>query len=78
MALSGFYLAFALSAVLGDHGLAGDLDLALSGNARYFLAGLVSGPALGAIGAWWNARRSAPASIGPGCSCSLSPLPSLS
>jgi len=52
MALSGFYVAFALSADLGDHGLAGDLYLTLSGyNSRYFLAGLVSGPALGAIGA---------------------------
>jgi hypothetical protein len=67
MALSGFYLAFALSADLGDHGFAGDLYLTLStGNSRYFVAGLVSGPAFGAVGAWWNANRSARASIGVG------------
>ena len=75
MALSGFYLAFALSADLGDHGLAGDLYLTLSGyNSRYFLAGLVSGPALGAIGAWWNVRRSAPASVGIGLLLLCEPL----
>ena len=67
MALSGFYLAFALSADLGHHGFAGDLYLTLgTGNSRYFLAGLVSGPAFGAIGTWWNAHRSARASIGIG------------
>jgi hypothetical protein len=36
------------------------------GAPRYFLAGLVGGPALGAMGAWWSARRSAPASVGIG------------
>jgi hypothetical protein len=75
MALSGFYLAFALSADLGDHGFAGDLYLTLIGyNSRYFLAGLVSGPAFGAIGAWWSARGSAPASIGVGLVLLCEPL----
>jgi Family of unknown function (DUF6518) len=75
IALSGFYLAFALSANLGEHGFAGDLYLTVSGyNSRYFLAGLVSGPAFGAIGAWWNARGSAPASIGIGLILLCEPL----
>jgi hypothetical protein len=74
MALAGFCLAFAFAADLGDHGFAGDVNLALSGNSRYLLGALVSGPAFGVIGAWWIARRSASASIGIGLLLLCEPL----
>ena len=74
MALAGFGLAFAFAADVDDHGFAGDAHLALRGNSRYFLGALVSGPAFGALWAWWNARRSARASIGMGLLLPCEPL----
>jgi Family of unknown function (DUF6518) len=56
LALAGFYLAVGLHADYGLHSLRAGLDLAFSANRRYFLAGLVSGPVFGVIGAWWGSR----------------------
>src|ERR1700722_10130491 len=56
LALAGFYLALALHADYGLHSLRAGLDLAFSANRRYFLAGLVSGPIFGVVGAWWGSR----------------------
>jgi hypothetical protein len=66
LALAGFYLAVALSADYGAHGLLADLWVALAANRRYFTAGLVSGPLLGSAGAWWSSHRTLrmPAVIG--------------
>ncbi|MFI9605397.1 hypothetical protein ACIHCX_37260 [Streptomyces sp. NPDC052043] len=55
--LAGFYLAFGLTAGLGDHGVLGDLRLAFMGNIHWFELGLFSGPAMGALGAWSARRR---------------------
>ncbi len=63
IALAGFYAAVALTADLGSVGLRSDLTLAFRGNIRYFAAGVVSGPTLGALGAWCSSRRSTQAHV---------------
>ncbi|MEV5012598.1 MULTISPECIES: hypothetical protein [unclassified Streptomyces] len=54
--LTGFYLAYGLISGLGDHGVLGDLRLEFMGNLYWFERGLISGPVMGALGAW-SARR---------------------
>ncbi|MDQ1494019.1 MAG: hypothetical protein QOG69_502 [Actinomycetota bacterium] len=56
-ALVGFYLLSTLVENLGGHGFVGDLRLELSGNLAYFEGGVVTGPLFGAVGVWWQRRR---------------------
>jgi hypothetical protein len=58
LGLAGFYLAYGLISGLGDHGVIGDLRLEFTGNLYWFERGLISGPVMGALGAWSTRRRS--------------------
>src|SRR5262249_41495915 len=51
-ALAGFYLANAFVLDLGPHSSVHDIGLTLSGGNLWFKAGAMSGPAMGAVGAW--------------------------
>src|SRR5438093_8861745 len=53
VALFGSYVATSLVVDLGGHGVADDLGRELFANRIYLEAGLISGPLLGATGAWW-------------------------
>lgn len=61
LALAGFYLT--LSAVLmghlGGHGYIGDLVVEFGANRVYLVAGAVTGPLFGALGAWVGHRHRA-------------------
>jgi hypothetical protein len=57
IALVGFYLLNAVAQDLGEEGFIGDLRLELSANRGYLQGGAISGPILGAIGAWWRRSR---------------------
>jgi Family of unknown function (DUF6518) len=63
LALSGFYFAVAATSDYGLSGVRAGLGLAFHANARYFLAGLVSGPLFGMLGGWWRRRNSVRASL---------------
>jgi hypothetical protein len=52
VALAGFYLANAFVLDLGSHSTLHDIGLAFSGGNLWFRAGVMSGPAMGAVGAW--------------------------
>lgn len=58
-ALAGFYVANAFVLDLGPHPWLHDLRLAVLGGKIYFEFGAVSGPVFGALGGWWQRRRSA-------------------
>ena len=60
-ALVGFYatLTIVLSGHLGGGGYVRELGVELRANRIYLLAGLVSGPVCGAVGAWVGRRRPA-------------------
>jgi hypothetical protein len=73
-ALAGFYLFSTVVVDLGGHGFAGDLRLELSANRGYFEGGLLSGPVFGALGAWWQQRRSYRASAVAGVLLMAEPL----
>ncbi len=62
-ALCGFYLLSSVVTDLGGHGLVPDLRLELSANRAYLEAGIVTGPAFGALGAWWRRACSLRASV---------------
>jgi hypothetical protein len=51
-ALVGFYVANAFVLDLGSHSMVHDLDLTLNAGNLWFKAGAVSGPVMGAAGAW--------------------------
>jgi hypothetical protein len=73
-ALASFYLFSTLVVDLGGHGFAGDLHLELSANRGYLEGGLLSGPLFGALGAWWQERRSYRASAIAGALLMAEPL----
>jgi hypothetical protein len=60
VALVGFYatLTVALAGHLGGGGYAAEFAVELEANHVYFVAGIVSGPLLGALGAWLGSRHS--------------------
>ena len=55
-ALVGFYLANAFVLDLGPHSSLHDIGLTLNAGNMWFKAGAMSGPALGAVGAWASRR----------------------
>lgn len=57
-ALAGFYVANAFVLDLGPHPLLVDVRLAVVAGKRYFALALLSGPAFGALGGWWQRHRS--------------------
>ncbi len=57
-ALVGFYLANAFVLDLGPHSILHDLGLTLNVGNVWLKAGAVSGPAMGAVGAWAGRRGS--------------------
>lgn len=59
VALTGFYVAltFVLAGHLGGGGFPAELGVEVVANRVYFAAGLVSGPLLGAAGAWVGRRH---------------------
>jgi hypothetical protein len=57
-ALAGFYVTNAFVLDLGPHPLPDDVRLAVEGGQRYFALALLSGPAFGALGGWWQQHRS--------------------
>jgi hypothetical protein len=59
LALGGFYVANSFVLHLGPHPWLDDLRLAF-GNGYFFKFALLSGPAFGALGAWWRQTRSRP------------------
>lgn len=63
VALAGFYLLSTFVENLGGHGFIGDLRLELTGNRAYFEGGVITGPAFGALGAWWRRRPTARTSL---------------
>jgi hypothetical protein len=73
-ALVGFYVATALVVDPSAQGFASDLRLELSANRGYFEGGLLSGPLFGALGAWWQQRRSYRASVFAGALLMAEPL----
>jgi hypothetical protein len=73
-ALVGFYMLNTLVENLGGHGFLGDLRLELTGNRAYFEGGIVTGPIFGALGAWWQRRPTARASLLVGALLIAEPL----
>ena len=73
-ALIGFYLLSTLVENLGGHGFLGDLRVELTGNRAYFEGGIVTGPIFGALGAWWQRRPTARASLLVGALLIAEPL----
>lgn len=57
-ALAGFYVANAFVLDLGPHPLLVDVRLAVVAGKHYFALALLSGPAFGALGGWWQRHRS--------------------
>jgi hypothetical protein len=59
VALVGFYAALTavLAGHLGGHGFLAELRVEAEANRIYFLAGVVSGPVFGAVGAWVGRRH---------------------
>jgi hypothetical protein len=55
-ALAGFYLANAFVLDLGPHSTVHDIALTLGAGNLWFKAGAISGPAMGAAGAWASRR----------------------
>jgi Family of unknown function (DUF6518) len=58
VALLGFYVSNSFVLDLGPHPWVDDLRLAVDGGRHFFLLGVLSGPAFGALGGWWE--RSGP------------------
>jgi hypothetical protein len=56
IALVGFYLTNAFVLDLGAHSTVHDIGLTLNGGNLWFKAGIVSGPIMGAAGAWVSRR----------------------
>lgn len=56
LALTGFYLANAFVLDLGQHSSAADIALTLNVGSLWFKAGALSGPVMGALGAWASRR----------------------
>jgi hypothetical protein len=73
-ALLGFYGLTAVVVDLGGHGFVDNLRLELAANLGYLQAGLVIGPAFGALGGWWRRTRSIRASIVVGVLLMAEPL----
>jgi hypothetical protein len=73
-ALCGWYVTATLLEDLGGHGFLGDLRLEFRANQVYFVAGLLTGPLLGALGAWWHSRRRLPAAVLAGALLMCEPL----
>ncbi|MCA1840065.1 MAG: DUF6518 family protein [Actinobacteria bacterium] len=57
VALAGFYVLTTMVINLTAHGWIDELRREFMANRVYFQGGLLSGPLFGALGAWWNARR---------------------
>ncbi|MFB7555860.1 hypothetical protein [Streptomyces brevispora] len=74
LGLAGFYLATGVISGLGDHGVLGDLRLEFTNNLRWFEMGLISGPAMGALGAWSVGRRYVLSLVVAGLMFMLEPL----
>jgi hypothetical protein len=64
-ALAGFYatLTVVLAGHLGGGGYAAELLVESSANRPYFVAGMVTGPVLGAVGAWVGAHHRSVAGV---------------
>lgn len=73
-ALSGFYLFSTLVEDLGGYGFLADLRIELRANLVYFEFGLVTGPLLGGLGAWWKRSRRSHALLVAGALLMAEPL----
>lgn len=74
LGLAGFCLATGVISDLGQHGLLGDLRLEFAANRYWFEWGLLSGPVLGAFGAWSVRMRLANPLIVIGALFAVEPL----